>query len=107
MNFLKNLLFNERQTDLLPIVQKGAAIIDVRNPGEYARGFVPGAINIPLPELEMRMAEILQLKKPIITYCQSGMRSGNAVSILKSKGLEAYNGGGIGAMENLLKMAAA
>ncbi|MFZ4549794.1 MAG: rhodanese-like domain-containing protein [Bacteroidales bacterium] len=41
--------------------------------------------------------------KPIITYCESGMRSAAAKNILKSNGYaEVYNGGSINRLQNKL-----
>lgn len=76
--------------------QPGTSIIDVREPFEYASGHLEGAINIPLGEVPMRSQEICKLSKPIVAYCRSGMRSGQAVTFLKGQGCEeVYNGGGI------------
>ncbi|WP_256679159.1 rhodanese-like domain-containing protein, partial [Pseudomonas sp. MWU12-2323] len=36
----------------------GMALLDVRSPQEFAQGHLPGAINIPLEELEQRLAEL-------------------------------------------------
>lgn len=41
-------------------------VIDVRDPEEYAAGHVPGAINVPLTELEARLSELLT-SAPIVT----------------------------------------
>ena len=38
--------------------------------------------------------------KPVITCCASGMRSSSAASILKQAGVEAYNGGSWGGLQN-------
>lgn len=76
--------------------QASTSVIDVREPYEYASGHIEGAINIPLGEVPMRQKEICQLSKPIVAYCRSGMRSGQAVTFLKGQGCEqVYNGGGI------------
>ena len=73
-----------------------ATIVDVRTPEEFADGHYPGAINIPLNEVQQRFDEFKKLKQPIVAYCRSGNRSGMAVSILKQNGLsEVYNGGGL------------
>jgi 3-mercaptopyruvate sulfurtransferase SseA len=45
-----------------------ALIVDVRDAGSYAAGHIPGAVNIPLDEIETRMNE-LPKDKWIITYC--------------------------------------
>src|SRR4030042_900211 len=49
-------------------------LLDVRQPEEYADGHIPGAMLIPLGELEARQDE-LERGKRIITYCRSGHRS--------------------------------
>jgi hypothetical protein len=52
----------------LALDQKSAIFLDVRDPDSYSAGFIPGAINIPLNELEARSGE-LDPAKWIITYC--------------------------------------
>lgn len=49
-------------------------LLDVRQPEEYEAGHIPGAILIPLGELEARQGELDRGRK-IITYCRSGRRS--------------------------------
>lgn len=49
-------------------------VLDVRQPEEYEAGHIPGAMLIPLGELEARRGELDRGKK-IITYCRSGHRS--------------------------------
>src|SRR5690606_24043140 len=60
-------------------------LIDVRETGEYRRGHIPGAKNIPLSQLQGRLGEIPQ-DKDLLLYCQSGMRSKNAARILSKNG---------------------
>ncbi len=73
-----------------------ASIIDVRTPGEFTIKHVPGAINFPLDQLARRIDDLRELPEPILAYCQSGNRSGIAVSILKQHGfVNVVNGGGI------------
>jgi len=60
-------------------------LLDVREPAEVALGTIPGAINIPLPELRERLTE-LDLKREIIIYCQVGLRGYVAGRILLQKG---------------------
>lgn len=62
-------------------------IIDVREPEEYARGHVEGALNIPAAELSAS-SHLHQLPKdePLILYCVSGSRSHVAIQILRSLG---------------------
>ncbi len=60
-------------------------IIDVRNLGEYARGHVPGALNIPVDELRGRLNEVPR-DKTVFVHCQVGFRGHLAVRILKENG---------------------
>ncbi|HZX58738.1 MAG TPA: rhodanese-like domain-containing protein [Mucilaginibacter sp.] len=90
---IKKLLGLGPKVDLGELISKGAVIIDVRTPGEFASGHLKQAINIPLGTLQSRLAK-LKKDKPVITCCASGMRSSSAKSMLKSKGFEqVYNGG--------------
>lgn len=73
-------------------------IIDVRSPQEFANGHLEGAHNIPLDQLPQMINSIEGLTKSseILLYCQSGMRSAVACSILAQMGFEhARNGGSI------------
>jgi rhodanese-related sulfurtransferase/rubrerythrin len=70
-------------------------LLDVRQPEEYKAGHIPGAIFIPLGELEARQAELDRDKK-IITYCRSGHRSlAAAIALcgLGFKGIHHLDGG--------------
>jgi rhodanese-related sulfurtransferase len=68
------------------LVQAGARLVDVRTPGEFAAGHLPGAINIPLQQLDDRLAELEPKDSPVVLYCRSGHRSGSAARTLKSSG---------------------
>lgn len=66
-------------------------LLDVRQPSEYEKERIPGAILIPLPELAERAKEI-EDDKPVITYCAVGGRSRAGAQILSGKGFdEVYN----------------
>ncbi len=43
--------------------------IDVRSVEAYRHGHIPGALSVPEPDLEARLAELRAAKKPIVTYC--------------------------------------
>jgi hydroxyacylglutathione hydrolase len=60
-------------------------IVDVRSPGEWKKGHVPGARHIFVPELRNQMNE-LDRNKPTAIYCGSGYRASIATSILKPLG---------------------
>lgn len=71
-------------------------LIDVRTPMEYADQHVDGSLNIPLDTIEERAAEIKNMGKPIVLFCRSGARSGQALMYLQHFGVEnIYNAGGI------------
>lgn len=66
-------------------VAQGAALIDVRTPGEFRAGHLDGAINIPLDELPRRLGELTPGQDAVI-YCRTGRRSGLARPILERAG---------------------
>jgi rhodanese-related sulfurtransferase len=70
-----------------------AVIVDVRSPGEFASGHVPGSINIPVQELQARLGE-LDRARPLITCCASGLRSRVAVRLLEASGYASVTNGG-------------
>ena len=62
-------------------------LVDVRTPGEYQGGHVPGAINIPLQELQRRMHELSDYRDTeLVLYCESGVRAGHANRFLEAQG---------------------
>ncbi|AMQ20855.1 sulfurtransferase TusA family protein [Anoxybacillus geothermalis] len=62
-------------------------VLDVREPAEYAFGHIPGAVSIPLGELENRMAE-LPKDKTIYVVCRTGTRSDLAAQKLAENGFD-------------------
>ena len=65
-----------------------ALVLDVREPGEYARhGHVPGAINVPQADLASRLDE-LPRDRPLLTVCRGGVRSLRAGQYLKQAGFD-------------------
>ncbi len=77
---------------MLPELKKrGAVMIDVRSPGEYASAHAPGTLNIPLQEVHSRLSEI-PANVPVVVACASGTRSGMAKMVFKKGGFkEVYN----------------
>ena len=73
--------------------QNGAVFVDVRSAAEFASGSAPGSINIPLPELGSRLAE-LPKDRDVVLCCASGSRSGMAKMMLKSKGFAKVHNAG-------------
>ncbi|MFE0381019.1 rhodanese-like domain-containing protein [Streptomyces inhibens] len=75
-------------------------VIDVRTPGEYASGHLPGALNIPLDQLRRALSAIEQAasRGDILVVCASGARSENACRTLADHGISAASlTGGTGA----------
>lgn len=64
-------------------------VLDVRPESEFALGHVPGAINVPMAELEKRLAE-LPMDREIVAYCRGPycVMSFEAVSALRAKGYQ-------------------
>jgi len=66
------------------------AVVDVRNPDEFAAGHVPGAVNVPLGELRRRQRE-LPRDRPLALCCTVGQRAYYAVRFLAQHGYTAAN----------------
>ena len=78
---------NQRR-GLCPAVEtpeSSALILDVRTPDEFAKGTLPGAINIPVDKLRDRLGE-LERSRAIVVMCQVGVRGHAAVRILLENG---------------------
>ncbi len=77
--------------ELLERARKGlVTVLDVRPPEEFAAGHLPGAVNIPVHELEKRLGE-LPKRKEVVAYCRGPycLMSYDAVQLLRKKGLKA------------------
>lgn len=77
-----------REELLLRMREGGVTLLDVRPQDEFASGHLPGAINIPIEELERRLAE-LPAGGEIVAYCRGPYcaLSFDAVTVLRGKGL--------------------
>ena len=66
-------------------------VIDVRTPGEYASGHLPGALNIPLDHVRRALPDIRQAAEngDVLVVCASGARSENACTFLAQNGIRA------------------
>ena len=87
---------NETQIKAWDMVDAGALLVDVRTPGEFNAGHLPGAKLIPLNQISAKINEFGSDKsRPIVVYCKSGSRSGSAETKLKSAGFtNVLNAGG-------------
>lgn len=69
------------------MVKAGGLLLDVRTPEEFAAGHIEGAVNIPVHELEGKLAAVPAKKdQPVVVYCRSGHRSESAKGILEKAG---------------------
>jgi rhodanese-related sulfurtransferase len=75
-----------RQITVGELRESSLPVLDVRRPGEYESAHVPGAIHIPLNELQRRMGEIPP--SPLAVICASGYRSSTAASLLARAGVQ-------------------
>ena len=75
---------------------KGAIIVDVRSPAEFAQGHVKGAVNIPSPAIKKIATVAPDRQTPLYLHCLSGARSAGAARALKALGyVNVTNMGGI------------
>jgi rhodanese-related sulfurtransferase len=87
MGFLSKLFGGGSQTDLKQIIKEGAFLVDVRTPAEFSEEHVTSSVNIPLNLISTQLKKF-ENKKHIIVFCRSGMRSGQAKSILEANGFK-------------------
>jgi rhodanese-related sulfurtransferase len=82
-------------------IDSGAQVIDVRTAGEYQLGHVPGAVNVPVDQIEAE-AQGWDKGGTYVIYCATGSRSVSAVESMKAlgftdikhfnAGIQAWNG---------------
>lgn len=72
-----------RLDDIDEWLERGAQLVDVREPWEYARGHIPGAVSIPMGEIVARQGEIVD---PVVLVCATGNRSGRVAEFLVKNG---------------------
>lgn len=78
---------------LKKMIEKGAILIDVRSPQEFAEGHLENAISLPEYEMNQKVKDILPDKlQVIIVYCSTGHRSQKAQKELEKMGYQkVYN----------------
>ncbi|MDM0076807.1 rhodanese-like domain-containing protein [Variovorax sp. J2P1-59] len=71
------------------INRERAVVVDVREPEEFAAGHVTGAKNVPLGQLEQKLATTVKNKSlPLLLVCATGARAQRAVATAKKLGYE-------------------
>jgi CRP-like cAMP-binding protein len=85
--------------EALQLIAKGGKWLDVRLPSEFQNVSIPGAINMPLYFIRLKL-NTLDKKLPYVVYCDTGRRSSAAAFILQEHGYDAYTlRGGINSAE--------
>jgi len=76
----------------LTIADAEVQLVDVRTPGEFAEGHIPGAMNIDVnsDDFDTRSDELLDKERDVAIYCRSGARSKTAARRLVAKGFKVY-----------------
>lgn len=93
----KNRIREIDHAELAALLAQGAPLVDVREPGEFAEGRIPGAVNIPRGVLEFEVdghpavngvkdAALSHRGAPVVLNCRSGARSALAAAALKDLG---------------------
>jgi thioredoxin 1/putative thioredoxin len=87
--------------ELAQLLPAGAAIpVDTRDAAAYGRAHLPGAVNIPLEEIESRLAELHMMRGQPVLYCRSGDKTKDMSQKLAEQGVPvAFLEGGILAWE--------
>ncbi len=88
-NVSSGLVKTAQWSDVEELQSRGYQLLDVRTPSEFSAGSIPGAINIPVDEIRLRVNEIE--KKPVLVNCQVGQRGHTATLLLQELGFDATN----------------
>lgn len=68
-------------------VPSGVALVDVREPHEFAAYAIPGAVNVPLSTIRSgAVPDAVAAGEEVLVYCAAGVRSAQAVAILQEAG---------------------
>ena len=88
-NLLTGLVESVHWHEVQDHAEQGYLLVDVRTAGEFARGSLPGAINVPVDELRERLDELGE--KDVVVICQVGQRGHVATRLLRDFGFNAKN----------------
>lgn len=88
-NMISGLLKTAQWNEIEKFQSDGYQLVDVRSAGEYSRGNIPGAINMPVDEIRERKLELTNNK--LLVNCQVGQRGHTATMLLKELGYDAVN----------------
>jgi molybdopterin/thiamine biosynthesis adenylyltransferase/rhodanese-related sulfurtransferase len=78
-----------REIDVRDARESGALLLDVRSDAEWKVVRIPGAVHVPMSQLESRLGQLVpDRKQPIVTYCATGRRSLDVLPTLDELGYE-------------------
>ncbi len=78
------------------LIKAGATVVDVRSAEEFSDEHYDGALNIPVNEIQARLADLGDKQKTLVLYCASGARSAYAARLLSMAGFKhVVNAGGL------------
>ena len=72
--------------DAVKLINRGAMVVDVRNPEAYQAGHIVNARNVTVDQLTEKLKK--QKKKVLLTVCDTGASSGKAANVLRKAGYE-------------------
>jgi hybrid cluster-associated redox disulfide protein len=81
-NMLYTSISNQKAYELIREKGDVLCVVDVRETFEFENGHIPGALNIPLSEIETRWREIPRDKENLLVICAAGRRSLDACNYL-------------------------
>jgi thioredoxin 1/putative thioredoxin len=86
-----------KSAELAELIKEGVVVaVDTRDKGAFARAHVPGATNMPIEEIEGRLAELHMLPGRPVLYCRAGDKTKEVAERLNEQGLPvAFLEGGI------------
>lgn len=88
-NLLSGLSENVQWHQVEELAAAGATLLDVRTPGEFAAGHIPGSINVPVDDLRERMGEVPT--GDVVVICRVGVRGHIGSLLLDEAGFHALN----------------
>lgn len=91
-----------KAVEVAELVKRGViSVVDARDAGAFGRAHVPGSTNLPLEQIEERLAELFMLQGQPILYCRSGDKTKELSAKLAEQGTEVgYLEGGFLAWES-------
>ena len=83
--------------EVFALVKQGrVSLVDTRDEPVFGRSRIPGAVNIPLAEIESRLAELHMLPSPPVLYCRAGDKTKDLAARLAEQGMPvAFLEGGV------------